>query len=85
MAKKKPMDRRSSKSGAFVKSHGAAKAPRTSVVERSAKTGAFMTLDGNYVKRQAAEAFETFFAPVSGAVRAVKSAGEVANDRGRRR
>ena len=86
MAKRKMMSLRSSKTGRFVKVRGSGKAPQTTVVGRSAKTGRFLTVDGNYVKQQAAEAFETFFAPVSGALRALKDAGEevaVANDRER--
>ncbi len=44
--------------------------------QRSAKSGRFITVDKAYVKKQAGEAVTTFFAPVSGAWKATKGAGE---------
>lgn len=44
-------------------------------VQRSAKTGSFV-VNGEYVRKQAGEAITTFFAPLSGAWDAAKSAGE---------
>jgi hypothetical protein len=62
-----------------------AKAKRVYHVKRSSETGRFVLVNREYVHRQAKEAFDTFFAPVSGALKAAKSAGkpEVANDRKR--
>lgn len=53
-----------------------AKAKRKFGIKRSSKTGRYVTVDGAYVRKQASEAVSTFFAPVSGALKAARHAGE---------
>jgi hypothetical protein len=50
---------------------------RTTKIGRAPRSGRFVTVNKAYVKRQADEAVETFFAPLLGAIRAATDAGKI--------